>query len=141
MDDDNQNLQLLEIGHYVVAGLTALSACAPLVFGVLHLLFMSKIPGPRGDADSMFQFMAVAVVVIVGLASLGGWAVAICVFLAGRFLAERRRYNFCFVVAAVMCICFPLGTLLGIATIVVLSKPTVKELFFEAAEYAPVGSK
>ena len=48
---------------------------------------------------------------------------------AGRFLAQRAYYTFCFVVAALECVFVPFGTVLGVFTIVVLQRPAVKEMF------------
>ena len=49
--------------------------------------------------------------------------------LAGRNLARRRRYLFCQVVAGVGCMFMPFGTVLGVFTLVVLSRPAVRNLF------------
>ena len=49
--------------------------------------------------------------------------------LAGRYLARRERYTFCLVVAGVECMFMPFGTVLGVFTIIVLSRPSVKDLF------------
>lgn len=62
-----------------------------------------------------------------------GLAMAICVLIAGRSLAHCKRYWFALVMACVECLFVPFGTILGVFTIVVLSRQSVKELF------APVG--
>jgi hypothetical protein len=63
-------------------------------------------------------------------AVLVGWGFAACLVLAGRSLRDRRRYLFCLVMAGLMCVlCNPLGTILGVFTIIVLVRPSVKELF------------
>jgi hypothetical protein len=49
--------------------------------------------------------------------------------VAGRNLAAHRGYVFCVVVAALECLWVPLGTILGVFTIVVLQRESVKELF------------
>lgn len=49
--------------------------------------------------------------------------------LAGRALAQRRRYTFCLVIAGVACMFMPFGTVLGVFTIIVLLRDSVKELF------------
>jgi hypothetical protein len=49
--------------------------------------------------------------------------------IAGRLLQRQRGYNFCVFVAAVSCIQMPLGTVLGVFTLIVLLRPSVKELF------------
>jgi len=69
------------------------------------------------------------------LAGMGGLflvfavAYALALFLAARFLAERRRHTFCVVVAAISCTFTPLGTVLGVFTLIVLFRPSVRVLF------------
>jgi len=58
-----------------------------------------------------------------------GWIFAVIIFLTGRFLAKRKRYMFCLVIACVECLFMPFGTVLGVFTIIVLMRPSVKELF------------
>lgn len=58
-----------------------------------------------------------------------GMTLAVCLFLVGRWLAARTHPTFCFVVACIECINMPLGTLLGIFTILVLNRPSVRALF------------
>ena len=59
-----------------------------------------------------------------------GLSVATCVAFAGRFLARRKHYLFCLVVAGVTAVmCIPFGTILGVFTIIVLMRPSVKEAF------------
>jgi hypothetical protein len=64
-----------------------------------------------------------------GFAVLAGWIFAICLVMAGRFLSQRRRYLFCMVIAAIGCMFMPFGTVLGIFTIIILQRPSVKEQF------------
>jgi hypothetical protein len=60
---------------------------------------------------------------------LGGWALGFAMIYAGRCLKKRERYTFCLVVAAISCLNMPVGTALGVFTIIVLMRPSVKELF------------
>ena len=60
---------------------------------------------------------------------LGGLAMATCVAIAGRRLAGHRSYTFCLVIAGIECAFSPFGTVLGVFTIVVLIRPSVKERF------------
>jgi hypothetical protein len=57
------------------------------------------------------------------------WTFSVCMMLAGRNLARRKNYWFCFIVACVACTFSPYGTVLGILTIVVLVRPSVKTQF------------
>ena len=58
-----------------------------------------------------------------------GESFAACVIAAARFIRSRRRYWFIFAIACFQCAFFPFGTALGVFTIVVLSRPSVKQIF------------
>jgi hypothetical protein len=124
---DNEHLQMLSIFHYVLAGLTALGATIPVIhLGVgIAMITGAFGPPPAGPPPALGW-------VLVGVASfiiLFGWTMAVCQAVAGRCLARRRRYTFCFVVACLSCLSMPLGTILGVFTLVVLCRPSVKEAF------------
>lgn len=42
---------------------------------------------------------------------------AICILIAGRSIALRKRYSFAFVMARIECLFIPFGTILGVFTI------------------------
>jgi hypothetical protein len=56
-------------------------------------------------------------------------AIATCEIAAARLLQVRHAYRFVFIIACLNCLAFPLFTLLGIFTLVVLLRPSVKQLF------------
>ena len=58
-----------------------------------------------------------------------GQAIAVCMILAGRFIARRKRYWFIFIMACIECALFPFGTVLGVFTIIVLARESVKDVF------------
>jgi len=57
------------------------------------------------------------------------WIFAALVITTARFLARRRHYLFCLVMAAIECAYMPFGTVLGVFTIIVLMRDSVKQLF------------
>lgn len=70
--------------------------------------------------------------VLIGMSCFGillGLTFAACVALAGRKLHSRTGYIFCMIIAGIECLFMPIGTLLGIFTLLVLLRPTVKALF------------
>jgi hypothetical protein len=135
MNQDQEHLRLLSIFHYVVAGLTALFACFPvfhLIFGIVMLVAPGSFDhGPHGPQSppEFLRFMGLIVVLVATLIILMGWTLAVCILLAGRCLSRRRHYIFCLVIAALLCMITPFGTVLGVFTIVVLMRPSVKSLF------------
>jgi hypothetical protein len=126
MNTDLDHLRLLSIFHYVVGGLAALFACFPLFhffIGLAILVGQTESRDPMGPAFAIFMMVFAAVFILCG------WAFAICLIVAGRRLAAQRSYTFCLVMAAVACIFMPFGTVLGVLTIVVLMRPSVKAVF------------
>ena len=61
---------------------------------------------------------------------------AICIFIAGRSLALRKRYSFALVIACIECLFVPFGTILGVFTIIVLSRESVKAFFADNADFS-----
>jgi hypothetical protein len=52
---------------------------------------------------------------------------------AGIFLGRRKHYTFCLVMGCIECVFFPFGTALGVFTILVLVRESVKQLFGKTA--------
>ena len=128
-EQDSEHLNLLATFHYVVAGLAALFACLPLIhLSVGIAMVTGKIDNATGQ-DEIMGFAGWFFIAIASIFILSGWAFAICLALAGRFLAQRRRYTYCMVMAGISCLLMPFGTVLGIFTILVLLREPVKELF------------
>ena len=127
-EDDRQHLELLAIFHYIVGGVAALFSLLP----IFHLFFgwtmiTRGFDGRRGDPMEValgWLFLAFATAAIVL-----GLAFAACLVVAGRSLARTRNYTFCLVVACLACLFMPFGTVLGILTILVLMRPSVRTAF------------
>jgi Ca2+/Na+ antiporter len=66
-----------------------------------------------------------------------GIAMAICILIAGRSLARRKRYSFALVIACVECLFVPFGTILGVFSIVTLSRESVRALFSKPTAQNP----
>jgi hypothetical protein len=127
-NEDEQYLKLLSIFHYVVGGLAGLFACFPIIhfavgIGILMSSFtQSTQGGPPALIGLFFTFVAGGIILL-------GWAFAICIILAGRFISQRKNHMFCMVMAGIECMFTPFGTVLGVFTIITLIRPSVKELF------------
>ena len=129
MSQDEEHLRLLAIFHYIVAGIAAVFSLFPvihLVLGLMLALFPEKMGGGGNPPPAFLGwiFVAFAAVFITAGLTLAGF-----IFTAGRCLARRRRHLLCLVVAGVECVFMPFGTALGIFTILVLSRESVKRLF------------
>jgi hypothetical protein len=126
---DDEHLRLLSIFHYVKGGITALFACIPIihvVFGLV-LIVAPRLFGHGNDQPP--AFLGWLFVILGFFIIFLGWTVAVLVLIAGRCIARRRHYTFCFVVACLECLSVPFGTVLGVFTILVLNRQSVKALF------------
>lgn len=128
-NQDEQYLQLLSIFHYVVGGISGLFASIPLIHLTIGVFFL--ILGTSGGSDETVVFLPIGIifVLIASVIILFGWGFAICMITAGRSLAGKKRYTFCLVMAGISCLFVPLGTILGVFTIITLNKPSVKQMF------------
>jgi len=197
VNQDDEHLKLLSVFHYVVAGITALFACFPIIHLILGIAILAgalegpfeehwddeetrepartvpaeappaeappldpgppepDAPGPPGpgvrEPDDAAEahgyrstpargsrscpprfpgtFFGVMFVVFPAIFILCGWTLAVLLFIAGRCLARRKHHMFCLVIAGISCLFMPFGTVLGVFTIVVLIRPSVKALF------------
>jgi len=127
MNQDEQQLDLLAIFHYIVAGITAFFSCIPIIHVAVGIAMIfggldeGKNPPP---AFVGWLFVALGSVFI-----LMGWTLAVCIFIAGRCLKRRRRRMFCLVMAGIECMQMPFGTVLGVFAIIVLMRESVQKLF------------
>jgi hypothetical protein len=128
---DDEQIKLLSIFHYVVAGLAGLFALFPIIHLVigLFLVFGSKADFKDNHGEPPPAFIGWFFVIIASVFILIGLTFAGFVLTAGRFLAKRKHYTFCLVMAAIECIFMPFGTVLGVFTIIVLNRESVKQLF------------
>ena len=133
---DDQHLRLLSVFHVVLAVFGALLSLVP----VIHLVIGLSIATGRLPADGApdaawvgWIFVAMSAMFIVG-----GLTFSVCLLLAGRYLRQRRHYTFCLVMAALSCMLAPFGTVLGVLTILVLMRESVRVAFGEVVPVRPV---
>lgn len=130
MDDVKEQLRLLAIFHYVVAGIMALASLFPIIHLAVGIGIIAAANGAaEGDANAPPMWFGVIFVVMASLFIVSGLALASVVAMAGRMLTQHRRHTFCLVIAGIACMFFPFGTVLGVFTLIVLCKPEAKALF------------
>jgi hypothetical protein len=141
VDPDVEHLRLLAIFHYVDAGLTALFASFALLYVVMGVFMVVQPEAWGGHGEVPPPAVGFFLAIMGAGLTLAGWGFAVCLFFVGRMLNRRRHYVYCLVVAGINCIFVPIGTVLGVFTIVVLMRPSVKALFAAAgAPPAPMGT-
>lgn len=133
MNKDEEHLKLLSIFHYIVGGLAGLFALLPVIHLVIGLVFILAPEAVESKGEAPPAFIGWFFVIFAGLFIITGWVFAAFAIAAGRFLARRRLRLFCLVIAAIECAFVPFGTVLGVFTIIVLMRESVKELFSKEA--------
>jgi hypothetical protein len=131
---DEEHLRLLGIFHYVYAGFQGLVLLGllgyMLVIGVAFGVVSSNtIPGRATPSGPPPQVVLGFLGAVLGCS---GTFMALNIFanvLSGKFLREHRKRMFCMIVAGIDCLSVPLGTLLGVFTLVVLCRDTVREAY------------
>jgi hypothetical protein len=125
---DREHLKLLVIFHYVLAvlifGLASIFIFH-LVMGIL--IVRGKIPAPPGGGPPAFVGW-----ILIGLGAfmlLMGYSLTTFLISGAICLGRRKAHTFCLVVAGISCLWAPLGTGLGVCTILVLMRRSVKDLF------------
>ncbi|HEY4015622.1 MAG TPA: hypothetical protein VGM06_19920 [Polyangiaceae bacterium] len=139
---EEKNLKLLATFHYVVGALVALTSSV-FIFHIAIGVKMLNGPTPMWPPFPMMTVnplappppnMGIFFVAIGCAAVLLGWTMGALTVLAGRFIALRRGHLFCLVVAGLSCMWMPFGTVLGVFTLVELTKPHVRAMFERRAD-------
>ena len=126
MEKDKEQLKLLSIFHYIVGGIMALISCFPLIYLALGIAMLS---GAFEGENSPPKILGWVLILIPGIIIYCGWALAVCIILAGRKLVLFKNWTYCLVIACIECMFMPFGTVLGVFTIIVLMRESVKKLF------------
>lgn len=132
---DDEHLKLLPLFYWVQGGLDVFFSLYGW-FYVLYGFFFLLIPfEPNAGAPDEFPaffawfFFAIggAIIVLMGVS-------AALKILAGFWIRSRRRRGAIYVAAALSCLFIPYGTVVGVLTFIVLSRPSVSAQFERARE-------
>jgi hypothetical protein len=132
-----KNLHLLTIFHYVVGVLVVLFSSLFIIHIVMGVLMLTHggswlMPPAQGSLPPPPLFGAFFVA-MGSVAVLFGWTMGALTIVAGRSIERRRRHLFCMIVAGLLCMWAPFGTVLGVFTLVILTKPHVRQQFWAQA--------
>jgi hypothetical protein len=128
LETDLSHLKILSILWYVIGGLNVLGGCCSVFYLVLGIAALTGgIDEP--DAEEMGIVFTIMGSCMMLLFLVGGGLM----IYAGRGLATQTNRTLIFVMAVILLLNVPLGTALGIFTIIVLNRDSVK-LLFEASK-------
>lgn len=139
---DVRQLRLLMIFHYIYGPVLMLFSCI-FIFHIVLGVAMLKHPAfffPTGGAPSSMPlapppppFVAWMMIIMGSFAVLIGWTLGILTIFSGRAIANRKARTFSIVIAAINCLSVPIGTALGVFTMVVLLRDSVKTHYVSAS--------
>ena len=144
--EDREHLSALSIGHYILAGVALFSGIPALVWGVAGAklidevgsdmsIAMGDISGQAGvdpfggGADAMLADVETLLITAIVAGLVLALVTAVHLTVVGVKIRQRRWWTFCYLTGWGECLMFPFGTILGIFTIIVLGRPSVKRLF------------
>ena len=139
---DREHLRILEICHYILAGLVFVMggfAVIYIAFGVAIVTEgfpppQQQINGPRPFQPEMMGWIFIGV---GSIAMAFAWCLAGALVVAGRCLRHRKSRLFCLIVAGLACLFQPIGTILGVFTFIVLLRPSVGKAFEPVSSEPP----
>jgi len=123
------NLNTFSILHLVKGILTLLFSLFFLFYafigGFLSTILEHKVlENPEMPFNPGNIFIIIGVIGFIITVVMG-----ILILLTAKYIKARRNYTFIFVMSIINCLSVPLGTLLGIFTIIEINKPHIKAQF------------
>lgn len=127
---DLEHVKLLAIFHFILSGFAVLGmGFLGLHYFMMHTFFTNPEMWRNqrnGPPPQAFLDMFVWFYVIGGLILL---AALVLNLLSGIFLSQRKNKSFSIIIAGLDCLQIPFGTALGIFTIIVLTRDSVRQLY------------
>jgi hypothetical protein len=136
MDRRHEHLRLLAIFHFVYAGLLVLGTLVPIFWLLTASLWWPELAAEAQRDGAEMPTMATGAMALAfgAFGVLLGWIWAGCLVMAGRSLLARRRYTYCLVIAGLTCLSIPIGTALGVTTLVILNREDTRVLFTDQVQ-------
>ncbi|MBC7878293.1 MAG: hypothetical protein H7Y59_14075 [Anaerolineales bacterium] len=131
MEEDIRYLNLLAVFHIIVAGIVGLLSCLPLINLFIGVPMLEDVPYALSQGEFFSQSILAPLMFILlpsGMAVIG-WMLAVAIALNGYYLKNRKWLKYCMVISGIETIFMPFGTTLGVFTIILLTKPNIKNLF------------
>lgn len=126
---DEEQLKLLSIFHYVSGGITAFSGLFPLIYVLAGTLFLTMPVSHSADDDLVLRGMGTMFLIFGVLFSSVFMVFAALKIYAGHCISKHKNRTYCLVVAGISLMGFPFSTVLGIFSLIVLVRESVRDLF------------
>jgi ABC-type phosphate transport system permease subunit len=133
MEKDLEHLKLLGIFHYIWGGLSLVGGLfIGAYFLVIGFVLMSNPSGSTSSEDSQSASVAGGVLIVVGVVLFLIVVIygVLTIMAGGKYRKHQGGYWFCFILAIVTLVIGGIpGIVLGIFSLIVLSRESVKALF------------
>jgi hypothetical protein len=127
-DQDREHLRLLSIFYYIWAALQSLAGLIGVAFVGVGA-FLASSPQIAQSRNPPPPWLGAVFAGLGAFVFVSVEVVAALSFFTGRFLSRRQHHTFCVVISALNCMSLPFGTALGVFSLIVLQRPSVKALF------------
>ena len=126
MNRDLEHLKLLEIFHYIRGAL----ACFFGLFGLIYVVIgVAVVLLPTKSSEAAPPLLFGGLFFVIGLFWFGISEISgILSLIAGWRYRKQKGYYFCFIVAILECLTGLTGIALGVFSLIVLNRPSVKAL-------------
>jgi hypothetical protein len=130
---DGEQLRILRMCFFVAAGLAAFAGLLGILYMFIGVFMFSAIPqmtqqsGQPEFPDFIGKFFGAFGLIF----AVVFFTIAVLQFLTAQRLKARRSRTFCMVIAALTCLYIPVGTFLGICTLMVLGRESVLRTFHD----------
>jgi hypothetical protein len=127
---DDEHLKIIRIGYFISGGAFAFTALFPLIYVVMGALIIMTARYQAYRSSGMDPGIMGWLFIIGGLVfSVGFGVLAALQILTAIRLKARRSRILCIITAALTCLFVPYHTALGVFTLMVLQRPSVKAMF------------
>jgi len=126
--DPGDDLQILAFFHYAMGAMIAMTALIPATYYAVGVTLSD--PAYDQSVNENAQLLAFSLPFGWTLLLLGvGLGLGGLVAWGGLCMQRRRRFRLCVAAAIGSCLFVPLGTILGAASLGILTRPGIRELF------------
>ncbi len=126
---NNEHLRLLSIFYYIMGGITCFYGLFPILHLIMGIAMIKLAPTTESVSESSPEIVGWFMVSIASVLIILGLTLGILQLLTATFLKKKKKRVFCFVVSIISCFMIPFGTILGIFSINVLKRESVKKIF------------
>lgn len=132
--EDAEHLGLLSTFHRLLGWLGILVGSFSLVFSLLYVVVVcvvagSDFPSQAGSEPPPPLWIGLALMTVGLFLAALVLSMSVANLLASKWLLQGKNWTFCFAVACISCLAVPVGTALGVFSMIVLQRPSVRAFF------------